>query len=44
MLSGEIPRWILESKDSIDLSYNLTESSPTGCQSSSANLVSSYSD
>ncbi|XP_031106377.1 probable LRR receptor-like serine/threonine-protein kinase At1g53430 isoform X1 [Ipomoea triloba] len=44
MLSGEIPRWTLESKDSIDLSYNnVTESSPTGCQASSVNLVSSYS-
>ncbi|XP_016472465.1 putative LRR receptor-like serine/threonine-protein kinase At1g53440 isoform X2 [Nicotiana tabacum] len=44
-LSGAIPSWILDSKENIDISYNnFTPTSATGCQSSTINLVSSYSN
>ncbi|KAI3769368.1 hypothetical protein L6452_00469 [Arctium lappa] len=43
-LSGEIPGWIFESTQKIDLSYNnFTRSRPWNCQSSSLNLVSALS-
>lgn len=43
-LSGAIPSWILNSRKNIDLSYNnFTQTSTPGCQSSTLNLVSSYS-
>ncbi|KAI3769364.1 hypothetical protein L6452_00465 [Arctium lappa] len=44
-LSGEIPRWIFDSKEKIDLSYNnfTSISSQQSCQSSSLNLVSALS-
>ncbi|CAI9088848.1 OLC1v1023292C1 [Oldenlandia corymbosa var. corymbosa] len=43
-LSGEIPYWILNSRENIDLSNNnFTASAGGGCQSSSLNLVSSSS-
>lgn len=43
-LSGEIPSWILDSRENIDLSNNnFTPPSTTGCQSSTVNLASSYS-
>ncbi|XP_052207426.1 probable LRR receptor-like serine/threonine-protein kinase At1g53430 isoform X4 [Diospyros lotus] len=43
-LSGEVPNWIINSKNYIDISYNnFTKSSPYGCQPSSVNLVLSHS-
>ncbi|MCD9643975.1 hypothetical protein HAX54_031887 [Datura stramonium] len=43
-LSGAIPRWILNSRKNIDISYNnFTQTSTPGCQPSTINLVSSYS-
>ncbi|KAL3508791.1 hypothetical protein ACH5RR_028192 [Cinchona calisaya] len=43
-LSGDIPSWLLDSRQSIDLSNNnFTPSSTRGCQPSTVNLVSSYS-
>nr|XP_027126996.1 probable LRR receptor-like serine/threonine-protein kinase At1g53430 [Coffea arabica] len=43
-LSGEIPGWLLDSRENIDLSNNnFTPSSTTSCQSSTVNLASSYS-
>ncbi|XP_021287456.1 probable LRR receptor-like serine/threonine-protein kinase At1g53430 [Herrania umbratica] len=44
-LSGAVPNWILQSDNSIDLSYNnfTTESSQMSCQQANVNLVSSFS-
>lgn len=43
-LSGEIPGWVFDRKDKIDLSYNnFTKAPPQNCQSSSLNLVSALS-
>ncbi|KAJ9562795.1 hypothetical protein OSB04_007955 [Centaurea solstitialis] len=44
-LSGDIPEWIFEKREKIDLSYNnfTRISSPQGCQSSNLNLVSALS-
>ncbi|XP_060209243.1 probable LRR receptor-like serine/threonine-protein kinase At1g53430 isoform X2 [Lycium barbarum] len=43
-LSGPIPNWIFSSRDNIDISYNnFTQTSARGCQSSTLNLISSYS-
>ncbi|XP_061351364.1 probable LRR receptor-like serine/threonine-protein kinase At1g53430 [Gastrolobium bilobum] len=43
-LSGQIPGWILNSKQNIDLSYNnFTQSTASDCQLLDVNLVSSHS-
>ncbi|KAM1101456.1 hypothetical protein ACFX2B_007739 [Malus domestica] len=43
-LTGEVPTWILNSKYSLDLSYNNFTGSPSvSCQQLTVNLVSSYS-
>ncbi|KMT13255.1 hypothetical protein BVRB_4g085170 [Beta vulgaris subsp. vulgaris] len=43
-LSGTLPQWLLNSKYSVDLSYNnFTGSPPASCQQSNVNLVASYS-
>ncbi|CAI0409254.1 unnamed protein product, partial [Linum tenue] len=43
-LSGEVPGWVLNSKDSFDLSYNnFTGRAQPSCQQLDVNLVSSYS-
>ncbi|XP_047319736.1 probable LRR receptor-like serine/threonine-protein kinase At1g53430 [Impatiens glandulifera] len=44
-LTGNVPDWIFNSKNRIDISYNnfTGGSSQTGCQSSSVNIVSSHS-
>lgn len=43
-LTGEVPGWISDSRDNIDLSYNnFTESRATGCVFSNVNLVASHS-
>lgn len=44
-LSGAIPSWMFRSRENIDISYNnFIQTSTPGCQSSTLNLVSSYSD
>ncbi|KAI3879794.1 hypothetical protein MKX03_000413 [Papaver bracteatum] len=43
LLSGEIPPWITNTKQNLDLSYNtFTEPSMSGCQESNLNRISSY--
>ncbi|CAN4096958.1 unnamed protein product [Withania somnifera] len=44
-LRGPIPSWMFGRRKNIDISYNnFTQTSTPGCQSSTLNLVSSYSD
>ncbi|TXG66675.1 hypothetical protein EZV62_007950 [Acer yangbiense] len=43
-LTGEVPNWILDSREELDLSYNnFTNSSSASCQQSDVNLASSFS-
>ncbi|KAL0301267.1 UNVERIFIED_CONTAM: putative LRR receptor-like serine/threonine-protein kinase [Sesamum radiatum] len=43
-LTGEVPGWILDSREHMDLSYNnFTRSRTAGCQFSNVNLVASHS-
>ncbi|XP_051152279.1 probable LRR receptor-like serine/threonine-protein kinase At1g53430 [Andrographis paniculata] len=43
-LTGNIPGWIVNTRQNMDLSYNnFTGSTPVGCQSSNLNLVASHS-
>ncbi|KAF8065678.1 hypothetical protein N665_1165s0007 [Sinapis alba] len=42
-LSGQVPQFFLDSKDSLDLSYNnFTQAPPRSCNQPDINLVSSY--
>ncbi|KAK4344050.1 hypothetical protein RND71_037144 [Anisodus tanguticus] len=44
-LSGPIPNWIFKRRENIDISYNnFTQTSTSGCLSTTLNLVSSYSN